>query len=254
MKIQHIVGGTNGNVLQLAWKCFYDTKQIVVNVATDIEFYNNSRMFILPPAEECSLTLATGWWFVRIGVFIGDPTSGYIEWSGVVEPFCIELESVTLPPLPESAIAIVNTTPIQGGVRLHTGIYSKYYAFIEYSKDDHFLASETKMLYVSDWGRGYVDCTGLSPDYTYNIRLSTFVNSVEALPTNSIRLLGLPSVVLSKRTARPLRFSSNADHNTKRADEQVLRGVKENKNQRFSSYADYVRYRGAAARAGHPLD
>ena len=252
MKIQHVVGQPNGKVLQLAWKCFYDTKQIIINVATDIEFYNNSRMFILPPAEECSLTLGTGWWFVRIGVFIGDPTNGHIEWSGVVDPFYIE--SSEIPPLPESAINIVNTTPIQGGVRLHTGVYSKYHAFIEYSKDDHFLASETKMLYVSDWGRGYVDCTGLSPDYTYSIRLSSFVDSVEALPTNSIRLLGLPSVVLSKRTARPLRFLSNAEHNIKRADEQVLRGVKENKNQRFSSYSDYMQYRAAAAWAGLLLD
>ena len=146
--------------MALEWTVLCDTKAIAINIANDSEFTEENRVFILPPVTACSLDTGTGSWFIRIGVFIGDDKNGEIDWSGIVGPVII-ISKKGIVPVPKSKLKVFDSQPIQKGLRINTREYTPYYAIIEHSKDGAFLSSETVTQYTYDWGRGYIECTGL---------------------------------------------------------------------------------------------
>ena len=147
MKIQHVVVSQAGEVVDFSWVYFCDAKNICVQTATDTEFTQWTRSYILPPSTECKLKMCRGSWFVRVGAWIGDTNGGVIEWSGTVGPFDI----ITKNPLitvPAIIFPSIDSQSIQKGVRIQTGYTDPSYAIIEYSREPKFLASETKMIYA----------------------------------------------------------------------------------------------------------
>lgn len=247
MKIQQVTGISINEKLSLNWMIMCDSRAIAINIATDSEFTENNRLFILPPVTACSLDTGTGSWFIRIGAFIGDDKNGTIEWSGIVGPVVI-VSKKSVVPITKSKLKVFNSQPVQKGVRINTHERMPYYAIIEYSKEGAFLSSETNTQYTYDWGRGYIECVNLSYEYTYHIRVSGFSETPEKLVTDTIRQCSVVSVLSDKKAAKPLVFTSNLDHSVNRADSILVREVRETKNRRFTSYAEYNRYVAGAAR------
>jgi len=111
------------------------------------------------------------------------------------------------------------------------------------------MASETKMMYAYDWGRGYIDCLGLSHKHRYYIRISSISgNPATFTKKDTIRLVGQGAVLSLKTAAKPLEFTTNAELNSYHVDESLLRKVKETKDYKFTSYAEYSRYKLALAK------
>ena len=264
MKIQHINVTSTNDLVLIQWNVFCDAKNICVQTARNTEFTQWLRSYILPPSTECSLSMCRGDWFVRVGAWLGDTNSGVIEWSGIVGPFTINTRNplITVPPILFSSI---DSQPIQKGVRIQTQCKNPYYAIIEYSREPEFMASQTKMIYAYDWGRGYVDCLGLSDKYRYYIRISSIsgdpqgialrechMNSVHVDPGSlvhgSIRLVSQGAVLSLKTAAKPLEFTTNAELNSYRVDESLLRKVKDTKDYKFTSYSEFTRYKLALAK------
>jgi hypothetical protein len=198
----------------------------------------------MPTCTGCILDTGSGYWFFRVGVW-GEEKK--IEWSGIVGPFMVISKNV-LVPLPPPTLKVIHTEALQGGVRMHTGNLTGYYTLIEYSTEPEFKASETKMLWDHDWGRGYVDCTGLLYEYTYFIRISSFHDDISKMPEGTIKPMAAPMVMKSKKPAKPVKYTTAVDYVKSRADEAVLKDMHERKNARFNSYSDYIRFLEAQAR------
>jgi hypothetical protein len=247
MRIQNIIANLINEKMALEWTILCDTKAIAINIATDSEFTEANRIFILPPVTACSLDTGTGSWYIRIGVFIGDDKNGTIEWSGIVGPIII-ISKKGVVPVPKSKLKVFDSQPVQKGVRINTRERMPYYAIIEYSKDGAFLSSGTSTQYTYDWGRGYVECTGLSYEYTYHIRVSGFCETPDKLVTDTVRQCSVVSVLSDKKAAKPLVFTSTMDRAINTANELLVREVRERKNHRFTSYFDYNRFIAASTR------
>lgn len=247
MKIQQVTGRLIDEKLSLNWMIACDSKAIAINIATDSEFTEANRLFILPPVTACSLDTGTGSWFIRIGAFIGDNKNGTIEWSGVVGPVVV-ISKKSVVPVSNSNLKVFDSQPVQKGIRINTRERMPYYAIIEYSKEGAFLSSGTSTQYTYDWGRGYIECTGLSYEYTYHIRVSGFSESPEKLVTDTVRQCSVVSVLSAKKSAKPLVFTSTMDRAINTANELLVREVRERKNHRFTSYFDYNRYIAASTR------
>jgi len=248
MKIQHILGELHDGKLSLNWLIACDAKNISVQLAQNSEFTDTARHLILPPVSSCILTVGKNNWYVRIGAWIGDTNTGTIGWSGIVGPFTEksiripnnELKVITPEPSPFQDI---DGQSIQKGYRINTHTTRDHYVIIESSTEPQFLATQTNAQYAYDWGRGYIDCIGLSHEKTYYIRISVASEIPGIFIHDSIRKLS-EGVVLSLKTAsKPIEFVTNTELNLYRNGKILLDKVKNTKGYTFKSYAEYIQYK-----------
>lgn len=248
MKIQHITGNLSNGLLHLTWLILCDAKNISIQIASNSEFTEQLRQFILPPVESCILTVGKGDWFVRLGAWIGDTITGVIQWSGIVGPFSEPELTLDIPSIPTSPLTTVDGYSIQKGYRINTHTSVAQYVILEHSKGPDFMASQTATHYAYDWGRGFIDCMGLSFESSYYIRISLPSECPDIFVHRSIRRYS-QGVVLENRTAsKPIEFATNAELNAYHTDEILLRKVKDTKGYVFKTHAEYIQYKLALAK------
>lgn len=246
--IENIDARTLDGRLALSWAAATVFRAIMVQVAADIEFTVRLRQFVLPPRTgSCSLDLGPGTWFYRIGGLFGQEDEGEILWGGIYPPVVIQSSKIVLPTV-KGRLSLLSTQAIEGGVRLATNLKEPYLAFIDYAKGSATPASISKTIYIRDWGKGSLDCLGLSPDAEYSFRVATFVDGLDALPTDTVKPLADGSIVSGRHTAEPVRATTNRDKAEYAAERVLLRDVSHRPVVRFSSYVDYVKFQAAQAR------
>lgn len=266
MSIQKIQGfATQDNRLGLTWIATTDThKAILIAVATDGEFTQNYRTFLLPSSStSCGLDLGGQGqlpWFFRIGVLL--PLNNAIEWSGIYGPVVLSSSKPMTQP-PETIVHIIHTQPITDGLRLHTNLSVPYYSIIEFCKGTVFKANSTtyKWSYninsqLDVMGLEHPFNTGYKPlstgpllnqkpmdmPYSYTIRIS----SVKTLPTDTIIPLGQWQTVRGKLPLAPQQRLT-VDTATSAVDKVILKDMAE-RPLRFTSQQDYANYLSAKAR------
>jgi hypothetical protein len=250
MSVQPLRHSVEEGRLTIAWEIFAPVRAISVSVATDSEFTSNARHFVFPAeATSCGLEVGMGIWYYRCGGWLGDERNGEIQWSGIHGPVPVISKLPLVPLLPSGAkLSLLHTQSLVEGVRFHTGVMHQYYAVVEYSREEQFLASSTKSRYTFDIGLGQVECTGLSYQYTYAIRIATFTECLDTLPKESVKQIGEWKTVKGKRSMQPSVAKSNTDKATYAGTEAILRDRKERPNMRFNSYAEYMEYLAARER------
>jgi len=243
MSIQNIQGTCVDGRLNLSWILLEDCEAISVQIARDTQFISSPRMFIIPKSTGCTLDTGKGIWFFRIGHM----WKGKIEWMPMRPPLFIQ---TTKEPqvLQKPNLNIIHTQPITDGMRFHINTPTSSYTIIEYSQDTKFHATSTKVRYVTDASRGYVDCEGLDPQFIYSIRLST-PEKPACLPKDAIHLLSECIVFHGKRSLKHIKPHGADDRSQMKRDALLLREANESKKpMRFVSHSEYTRYLAAKAR------
>ena len=236
--------------LCLTWEILALSRGLLVSIAIDTEFTKNLRTFLIPPmATSVQLDSGNGAWFIRIGSLIGDAQKGGVEWSQVHGP--VVVTSVKgIPREPECGLPVLHTQSIKDGLRFHTGYMLPMYSIMESSVDMSFPATKTKWTYMYDWGRGYQDCMGLEFQYTYSVRMRTWSPDGNTMPEEDVRTLSKGIAVHGKKPARYVRTINSGDLSSTRAENVLLRDIRERPNVKFASHADYLKYTAAKAKEG----
>lgn len=268
-KIQGFATQDKEQRLGITWSVFNDShKGILVAVATDGDFTQNYRVFLLPPsATSCGLDLGGQGqlpWFFRLGTLL---PNGTLEWSGIYGPIVLS-SSKLVTQSPETIVHIIHTQPITDGLRLHTNLSTPYYTIIEYTKNKLFKASETtyKWVYTTNshvdvmglehpYNTGYMPLsTGplrsdplhqqkqIDMPYSYTIRIS----SVKEIPTDTIVPLGIWQTIRGKLPLAP-KQRLTVDTATSAVDKVILKDMAE-RPLRFTSQEEYAKYLAAKAR------
>jgi hypothetical protein len=252
---------------------------ILVGASADADFRTQSRYFLVPPTVSgVNLSVGSAAWFVRVGAMVGTENQGKIAWSRIYGPTVLEGQRPICEE-PANALQPVHTQAVFEGFRIHTGNYEVFYAFTEVSKEDKFSAGQTKWHYVRHAGRGYVDATGLEFPNRYAIRFryvkslpslkademetttTTTTTTVDGVTTTQtvtttvakpVPIVPLPAGKEYKQvqSARPTRYNDSMGRSIERADSQLLHEATFNKNMKFASHTDYLRYVAAQARSG----
>ena len=238
--------------LKVDWEPLTPYRAISVQVATDSEFTEQLHTFVFPP-EAQSATLDVGGvgnWYARCGGWVGGEREGVIRWSGIHGPVPVLSRVALVAVLPPGAkLEILHTQSLVGGLRIHTGLTLPYYAVLEASKEERFLASETKSQYAYDLGLGHVECTGLPSEHKHSVRITLFTEDLGNLPKTSIKQLGGPWKTLWRmQSMRPPVAKNNTDKAVYAAQAAVLQDRKERPHMRFNSYAEYMEYLAAKER------
>ncbi len=232
--------------LQIGWLCMVKVQAIQVSIATTPNFTGASlKNFLLPEdAPGCVLKVPKGVWFIRVGAWIATatPALGNVHWSGIIGPFEAGLNGVA-----DSAVAgrylIRSSKAIENGYRLKTGNPNRNYMLVDISEDASFPADGTRSIYLYDWGSGHVDVPGLREGVSYNIRYAPFLG----YPTNSMVELRKGVVLRDVRAVAitPLATRTGGDLIYRTQDIHLAQKAKEAPTPRFSSQADYLRYKTA---------
>lgn len=243
MSIQNIQGACIDGRISLSWILLDDCEAITIQVARDLQFTNHLRIFIVPKCAGSTLDVGKGIWFFRIGHML----KGKIEWMPMTQP--IFMQTTKEPQmLQKPHMAVIHTQPITDGLRFHTNSTTPSYIIIEYGQDSKFQASSTKTRYFTDHSRGYFDCEGLDPQYTYSIRLAT-PEKPSMLPKDTVHILSEWIVFHGKRALKPTKPHNTEDRSQIKRDAILLREANEsNKPIRFLSHSDYTKYLTAKAR------
>jgi hypothetical protein len=248
MSVQNISGscGPDGR-LALRWEVFDKPIAISIQVALDTEFTQEARTFVVPKtATTCGLDIGAGKWFYRMGGWIGTDTDGAIDWSGIYGP--VQLQSkkgyIRCAEFP----TIVHATPANNAIVFHTGLYEPYYIVLHCTQKGDFKASGLKSYYKKDWGSASVQLSGLDAQYTYSFQFQMLSEEKAVLPTNTIRLLTDVYSIKNKKTAMPVRATTNTEHAVYAGDKALLMDAVGRRQQKFDSYADYLRFQAAKAR------
>ena len=243
--IQNITAQCIGGKLALKWETMGDCVAISIQTATDSEFTKNERCYVIPKINAVDLDSGGGFWYVRIGAWIGDTTSGIIKWSGVYGPVAV-VNPKSLPPLKPSPAFILHTQAIQTGMRFHTENIKPMFFVIEVSSENTFRSTATKTQYVFDYGKKHVDCLHLLFGKVYSIRFGAF--TTEALNKMEIRQLGEWQTIHNMEPARPIKPVDNTQAVAEKGDAVYLREVSQRKIARFTSHSDYLRFKAAETR------
>jgi hypothetical protein len=238
--------------LNVTWDYLVSCRAVSLQIAADSEFTERVRTFVLPP-EAAAATLDVGGigsWYVRCGGWIGGEREGVIQWSGIRGPVPVLSTQPVVPvPAPGAKLEVLHTQSLVGGLRIHTGLMMPYYAVLEYSREERFLASQTKSQYTYDLGLGHVECTGLPSEHVHSVRATLFTEDLGNLPKTSIKQLGGPwKTVRRVQSMRPPVAKNNTDKAVYAAQAAVLQDRKERPNMRFNSYAEYMEYLAAKER------
>ncbi len=241
-----VVGGR----LAIQWTIFEEVRAVTVHVGKDVEFTSDARQYVLPATATASqIFVGRGAWYIRVGAWSGTPNqSGKVEWSGVYGPFQVEYPKEG-PSEPAGVLKLLHIESIKGGIRIHTGRYDPHYAVFDYVVGTDFKASLQKTVWTYDWGRGFVECDGLRPEYTYSIRLMTFSDQLGDLPTGEIKPLTAPILLKNKKCLPDQKPHNFGDYIVNQAADILLKEAKASPNKRYASYTDYIKVIEAEARA-----
>lgn len=249
MSIQGVYGsqGTGGR-LRLVWEVLGSPIAISVQIASDMEFTVQTRIFILPKgATQCELDVGGGRWYYRVGAWLGEEKDGVIEWSGIYGPVGLQSNKAA-PGLELFPGGLTDVRPAYNAIVFHTGMYEPYYMIINATQKDSFTAGTTKTYYKFDWGAASIQLSGLDPNATHSFQLQLMVGDKATLPTNSVKMLTDVYEVRNKRTAMIVKPATNTDHATYAADKAILQDSIGRRKQNFGSYAQYLQFQAAKAR------
>ena len=238
---------TQDQKLAMSWMTMVRVRAIQISVSNTSTFTKNTHNYLLPEqANMCVLDIGNGSWFLRIGAWVNSEsteTTGSVKWSGIIGPIVIQNSNTTLSES-VSAYSVPATNRIENGYRLITNKSNPNYIYIEVSKDTAFSCTETKYLFMYDWGAGKFDIPNLDALYTYSIRYTPF----NGYPRNSMVKLPLGTVVLN---CKPLStqptdvFKTNVAYVKKKEEQVFVQEMREKPIQKFGSHSDYLRFKTA---------
>jgi hypothetical protein len=248
----NIAIGIDGVKFRLSWLGPLNAKGYIVSAARDPEFTTERRCLFVPCAGAAGvcLDMGGGVWYFRIATLVGD-SRGDIRWSNVYGPYVNEAAGTKGPP-PNGAtsFSVLHTRSIQGGLRVHVHYdRSAYIMILETSRYNEALrATETEWsFHVDTIRRGSVDALNLEYPHTYWVRCTLLDGA--AFPTDAIVPLGA-GIRVKGVPEKPVRHFDNSIQSLHRGDVAILRQTESERNVRFSSHADYLRYQAAKARTG----
>lgn len=232
---------------------------ILVQFATNAEFSGGAARYVALPAPTTNIGLDTGrgnWW-VRVGALVGTEEGGTVDWSGIYGPATVTSSKGPVGEFPPR-LRIKGKEATLDGARLITGIRDPYYAFITTSTSPEFRVGDTRTVYVRDAGRGVLDLDGFAEGATYSVQVRALEGPIAVLPADgriaplcgAAETAGLQKVKpvvralgthLRGTVDRATRQPTGADMAQAEAHRVLLREARNNPNQRFSSYADYMR-------------
>jgi hypothetical protein len=230
--------------LYLQWRIGSSPKAICVAVGTSCDLVSESRIFILPPfSRNCELDLGPGSWHARVGAMIGDEYHGKLVWSGIYGPHTIrQSDKSVIPTIPRS-VTVTKVMPIEGGVRFRFSKESNNYYIVERWEKDPVAA---KWTYMRDLERGFADCGGMEFPTEYSIR----VRELPEIPTQTIYQVPEGTLFEAQTSAKPTPSLDSTDRTMSLASKALIREMTFQRNVRFASHADYVRYQAALAKVG----
>jgi hypothetical protein len=250
--MEPIVGNiaASGGKLAFSWENIAGSNGTLISVAADSEFTQTARHFIIPPtANNVSLELGgAAPWYARIGNLVGKETGGRILWSGVYGPITVPSRKPLIAEIP-STVRVMHTQAITEGIRIHTGSTLSNCAIFQYSESSTMQATRSKWIYTKDIGKGYLDCGGWLFPNKYHMRLYTW-DGVESVPSDDIVQLHVPKTFRDRQAARPPSKISAGLLTVSRSAAVFLNEAKVNKNLRFNSHSDYLRYKAAFEASG----
>jgi hypothetical protein len=225
----------------LRWKLYNNPHAFFIAVGQTCDLSDTSRIFVVPGhIRSCDLDLGQGQWYGRVGSMIGDMNHGTIVWSGVYGPHSIQIEKSIVSTIP-SNIEISKISPIYNGIRFYTSSSSPSYSIFETWTTYPISA---KWTYYKDVGHGYADCGGIAYPTEYSIR----VRNLREIPNDTIVQLAEAHMVTEQTSAKPTPVLDSTDHAVSAANNALLREASFQRNLRFASHADYVRYQSALAK------
>jgi len=228
--------------LYLQWRIGSSPKAICVAVSTSCDLLNESRIFILPPSSRnCELDLGPGSWHGRVGAMIGDEYHGTLVWSGIYGPHTIMPSGKSVIPAKPKSFSVTHASPIEGGVRFRFSKESNNYYIVERWEKDPGAA---KWTYTRDLGRSYADCGGMEFPTEYSIR----IRELPEIPTQTIYQVSGGILFEAQTSAKPTPSLDSTDRTLSLANKTVIREMTFQRNVRFASHADYVRYQAALAK------
>lgn len=247
MLIQNVVGQAQlQGRLALRWTIHCaDVKAISIEIATDREFTQQRKLFVLPIVTQCTLFVGAGMWFYRVGAWSGEVTHGTIEWSGIYGPATVATP-FSPKPNPPFTLLFKQTQPIYGGIQYYTDKVQQYYAILEYSKTN-LRASQRAYQYVLDDNKGFVAVSNLHDHLTYTIRISTFENNSSTLPTTEVIECTEGKVYTEQKSMKQQTLAVHEDRAQLAGGAAMLQQEKEGRPIRFNSYTEYTRYMGLKA-------
>ena len=239
MSVQNVGGGDVYGKLALQWLDLdpTTTARISVQIATNGDFTENYHHFLLPSEEGTRIAgfaVSRGPWFFRIGAW--KTTEKDVSWSGVFGPLAITTNRQMNSKV-KGEVQIVYTQPIEGGLRIHTGVYNNRPILVEYTSEPSFTIEKMRYRWVRDMNMfGYVDITGMEASYVYNVRIA----QVEE-PKDSIVEPCEWLVSKGQKALAPIRHHSNQHHALNMAGRTLLQEAR-TRPIRFHSSADYTRF------------
>jgi hypothetical protein len=248
MAAQNVLGHIEGSAIHINWNLIQEPQGILVQFASDVEFTNTVRTFLIPSASGGTFDVGNGNWFFRVGTLFGTEQTGKVIWTGVYGPAPIVHPKITISQRMPS-LSLLHSQTLVDGIRLHTGSSKTNMVFMEYSEDTAFKASKTTTVYTSDLGKGYVDCMGLSHYKTYSVRFATFPSPNSKLPSDDMVQLERFISIHGKIPAAKPKAPDSGMHSTSRGDDVILKEVRSKPNFKFPTHAEYIRYQAAMARS-----
>ena len=240
MSIQSISALRESEKLTLSWKPVVDVQCISIEVAKDSEFTESARHFLLPSTvSQAAIDIGQGFWYFRIGGWL---ERNSIDWSGIYGPITI-LSPKSPPPIEKSTLRVNYTQSLTDGVRFHTNKIENGYYILEYTTEPQFKATSKKTIYGYDgMSKGFVDCMSLSPQFTYNTRITHIGAS---LPMDSVRCIPeWISVKAQKSLPSAKRSQTQESAGIKNAELAILKEASE-RPAKFTSHADYTKFLAA---------
>jgi hypothetical protein len=258
MYIQALTRVGDPAVLALSWTSATFLQSILVQIATNEEFTESVRTFLIPVVHGCTLDTGVGNWYVRVGGLVGNVVQGYVEWTaGVYGPWPVVSPK---PPVqaPGPKFKVIHTKTIPEGLRIHTDPLDRTLALWEVSEQTGFPASATKWYYGI--GAGEFSIKSLVAEKRHRVRLHLLLVPVQMFekPLNLVPtpLLGTEYKIhalcsgqtVSGIPLKSIRLTSSSDKTGSRADEAILHQATITPNMKFASHSDYLRYKAALER------
>ncbi len=241
MLIQNVLGNSLQGRLVLQWTIHCDARAIAVEVATEREFLQGRKLFVLPVTTNCALSVGGGFWYYRVGAFVGEVNRGTIEWSGIYGPTAVMSPNKSKPS-PPLTIKFKESQPIYNGVKFHTEEITRFYAIIEQSKSD-LKASHKTMTYVLDDNQGFVTILNMSEQMKYVVRISTF----EKLPTNEVLETTEGKIFTNQSPMKQQNLGLHQDRAQFAAANALLQQEQEGRRIKFNSHAEYTQFQALKA-------
>lgn len=245
MLIQNVVGSCVGGRLVLQWTIHCDARAISVEIGTDRELTQGRKLFVLPVTTNCALSVGAGFYYYRVGAWVGEVNRGTIEWSGLYGPVAI-ISPRQPKPSPPLTLKFKELQPVYNGLKIHSEDITRYYAILEVSKSE-LKASQKNVQYVLDDNKGFVTALNMSDQLKYTVRISTFENNASRLPTNEVLECTEGKVFTNQSSMKQQNLGLHQDRAQFAAANAILQQEQEGRPIKFNSHAEYTRYQALKA-------